>query len=428
MSEMLNLIHRNFSRIRSSRIKFQNDAKACIAIGIAIGGFGALIQMRFAQLSLNDHDFARFVSWHALFTVIGSLFSAPMMILGLSIWKTTGCHHHSNNREFRGLQILFAFLLLFVATLIGLVGHFLLAGSYIYFAELIVFGSAIQMIYAIQRSLFGSAGYWGLVGVQLATEGVFRVVIFGVLRIFGIESLQLLILASILIPICPMVILSKRSNYIWPEKYVKPKFKRALNLAFPVWANSFGVLLAFSAPSVVYFLRHNSAPSQVALLGLMFSLMRIPVSFAPASNAPKLVEISNKNEVLSEFNALEVWSARFKLQIMYALKISIILSLVVPVTLRFLFQISVRESIFPVLLSSVSTGLFLISQNQTTFLFGIKRQSAVLKIWLYSTLLLTILLYLSPVNPICVVLAVAGSGMFCASQHYFTIRKLFQVL
>jgi len=427
MSEMLNLIYRNFAKIRSSKIKYQNDAKVSIAIGIAIGGFGALIQMRFAQSSLNDQDFARFVSWHALFAVIGSLFSAPMMILGLSIWKIAGNHHHSNNGEFQGLQILFAFLLLFVAALIGLVGYFLLSISFIYFAELIVLGSAIQMIYAIQRSLLGSAGYWSLVGIQLATEGVFRISIFGVLRIFGVDSLPLLILASILIPICPLIILARRSNNIWSTKYVKPKFKRAFNLAFPVWANSFGVLLAFSAPSVVYFLRDSSAPDHVALLGLMFSLMRIPISLAPASNAPKLVEISNKNGVLSDLNALNVWSARFKLQILYALKISILLSIVVPTTLQFLFQISVSESIFPVLVSSVSTGLFLVSQNQTTFLFGIEKQNTVLKIWLYSTLLLIIFLCIAPVNPIGVVLAVAGSSIFCASQHYFSIQKLFQV-
>jgi hypothetical protein len=206
---------------------------------------------------------------------------------------------------------------------------------------------------------------------------------------------------------------------------VGPTFNASARMAYPVWANSLGVLLAFSAPSVVYFIRDASVPEHVVLLGLIFALMRIPMSFAPAFNAPKLVTISNNSDFINSENASEIWNKGFLNQIKYSIRVAILLSVVVPVVLRILFTISISESLIPVLVSALSTGFYLISENQTTLLFAINRRLNVLTIWLTSIILLLVGLCLVPLNPVGTVIAVAISGAFCVILHFVFIRRVF---
>ena len=396
-----------------------------IAIGIAFGGFGALIQMRLAQSILEDQDFARFLNWNAVFVVFASIFSAPMMMLGLSNWKKSSIQKDLSQSKFEGLQIIFLTMLVMSVIVFVLIGPLIFSNSIIWYVELTMLGSGIQMVYAIQRSLFGVTENWGSVGFQLSIEGLFRIGFFGVLLICNVQNLWVLICSAVLVPLLPMAIYWRKSLRIFRAKRVGPTFNASIRMAYPVWANSLGVLLAFSAPSVVYFVRDASDPEHVVLLGLIFALMRIPVSFAPAFNAPKLVTISNSSEFITSENSREIWHRGFLIQIKYSIRVSILLSIVVPIVLRFLFTISISESLVPVLVSALSTGFYLISENQTTLLFAINRRLNVLTIWLLSIILLLVGLCLVPLNPVGTVIAVAISGAFCVMSHFVFIRRVF---
>ena len=396
-----------------------------IAIGIAFSGFGALLQMRLTQSILEDQEFARFLNWNAVFVVFASIVSAPMMMLGLSNWKNPSIQKDLSQSKFEGLQIIFLTTLVMSAIVFILIGPLIFSNSIIWYVELTMLGSGIQMVYAIQRSLFGVTENWGSVGFQLSIEGISRMGFFGVLLICNVQNLWVLICSATLVPLIPMAIYLRKSLKIFRAKRVGPTFNASIRMAYPVWANSLGVLLAFSAPSVVYFIRDGGVPEHVVLLGLIFALMRIPVSFAPAFNAPKLVTISNNSDFITFENSREIWHKGFLNQIKYSIRVSILLSVVVPVVLRFLFTISISESLVPVLVSALSTGFYLISENQTTLLFAINRRLNVLTIWLLSTILLLVGLCLVPLNPVGTVIAVAISGAFCVMSHFVFIRRVF---
>lgn len=407
----------------SSWIKGQQASgfsSASMFLGIAIAGTAVLIQTRLLEAYLSSSNFGWFLAWNAIYSIVGVLFASPLMTLTVRTWSA----YNLDDFEYQSVVWI---LVLFVgsALLIGSASVFVSNGvSGMAFLALTI-GGAFSAFSAFQRGVFGGTGKWKLLGAQQVLEGVFRLVftiyLMSVKSQWALGFISITVISQALAFFALLPSLAKVFSF---RVLGKPSFPKIFSRVLPVWSNAIGLQAAFSLPIIVSFIKSPSGESDVVLVGLLFMLMRIPVSFAPSINAPKLVAVSrtygnsiDKTDVKGIFLSFQSQKSRYFIATIGS----------------FLFGSSVLIIIFHIenwialetcLICSFATSLILISQSITTVLIGINKLSWVLLIWFIGVLSLFLVPTVIGSSPLNMSFALLIMGANLILMHLLALSKL----
>lgn len=398
-------------------------SSASMFLGIAVAGTALLIQTRLLEAYLSSSNFSWFLAWNAIYSIVGVLFASPLMTLSVRTWS-------ANNSDEVEYQCVIWILILFVgsALLIGSASLFVSNGGHgIAFLALTI-GGAFSAFSAFQRGVFGGTGKWKLLGTQQVLEGVFRLVFTTYLM--SVKSHWVLGFISITVISQALAIFTLLPSFATVFSFRvlgKPSFPKIVSRVLPVWSNAIGLQVAFSLPIIVSFIKSPSGESDVVLVGLLFMLMRIPVSFAPSINAPKLAAVSrryghpiNKTDVKGIFLSFRSQKSRYFIATIGS----------------FFFGSSVLIGIFHIenwialetcLICSFATSLILISQSITTVLIGINKLSWVLLIWFIGVLSLFLIPAVIGSSPLNMSFALLVMGANLILMHLLALSKLKQL-
>ena len=358
-----------------------------------------LFQLQILQKHLSAYDLEYFLTWHAVFLVASIFCASPMMTRALQNWS----------RRFNSAEVLFVYetftfslILSLTLAVLSLISSILGVGTSGVFGptEILIlgFGVATSSASAFERGLFGGKNNWYLISAQQVLEGVIR--LFGTVSIiaFDPDNHVLYILLTPALQLIATVILAPwLGSDLNSLRLCRPKLRKQLKLNFPISLNALGLQAVFSLPTIIAYLRPSSLPSDTTLIGFLFIIMRVPVSFSPSFNAPKLAQLTKEIEHVNVLkvltNQISIILHRWK-NYLYVVFLSAMLGSTV---LNILYGVNLRIAFSCSAVCSLGMGFVLISQSLTTTLIACSEEKSVIRVWAVG--LASLLLFGTRVSP-----------------------------
>jgi hypothetical protein len=267
----------------TSRVSF------IIALGLGSAGLGQFVFGLYPGTGFGAKELSILTLWQSISLGVGLiggsplngvLFSELVLLKGniddqrfVGLWKSL--------TRLCGISLLCISLGLFAST------HWLFNGDYL-LVVLLVLSLFVQLIGAAQRAVLAAQSQWWRFSSQFMVEGVGRIVVTTLVVGSSWSSLKLLIALNVLIQIMSLVI--PVINHQWRPQIDAPRspLRIATQMFIPLWLAALAVQSLLSLAPFFSRTIGKAEPLQIAALGGLVQIIRIPVTFSSPITLPHL--------------------------------------------------------------------------------------------------------------------------------------------
>jgi len=278
------VIFRNIQSLwNRSRVAF------IIAIGLGSAGLGQFIFGLYPSTGFNATELSILTLWQSISLGVGLiggsplngvLFSELVLLKGniddprfIGLWKSL--------IRLCGMGLLCISIGLFAST------HWLFDGDYL-LVLLLVLSLLIQLVGAAQRAVLSAQSQWWRFSSQFMVEGIGRVVVTTMVINSPWSSLKLLVALNVLIQIISLVV--PVINHKWCPQIDAPRspLRLVTQMFIPLWLAALAIQSLLSLAPFFSRTIGKAEPLQIAALGGLVQIVRIPVTFSSPITLPHL--------------------------------------------------------------------------------------------------------------------------------------------
>ena len=267
----------------TSRVSF------IIAIGLGSAGLGQFIFGLYPSTGFNATELSILTLWQSISLGVGLIGGSPLN--GVLFSELVLLKGNIDDPRFIGLW----------RSLIGLCGMGLLCISIVLFASthwlfdgdyllvlLLVLSLLIQLAGAAQRAVLSAQSQWWRFSTQFMVEGIGRVVVTTMVTNSSWSSLKLLVALNVLIQMISLVV--PVINHKWRPQIKAPRspLRMATRMFIPLWLAALAVQSLLSLSPFFSRTLGEAEPLQIAALGGLVQIVRIPVTFSSPITLPHL--------------------------------------------------------------------------------------------------------------------------------------------
>lgn len=260
-----------------------------IAIGLGSAGLGQFIFGLYPSTGFNAAELSVLTLWQSISLGVGLiggsplngvLFSELVLLKGniddprfIGLWKSL--------TRLCGIGLLFISIGLFAST------HWLFNGDYL-LVVLLVISLLVQLVGAVQRAVLAAQSQWWRFSSQFMVEGIGRVVVTALVVNSSRSSLKLLVVLNVLIQLISLII--PVINHKWRPQLQAPRtpLRLATQMFIPLWLAALAIQSLLSLAPFFSRTIGNAEPLQIAALGGLVQIVRIPVTFSSPVTLPHL--------------------------------------------------------------------------------------------------------------------------------------------
>jgi len=260
-----------------------------IAIGLGSAGLGQFIFGLYPSTGFNATELSILTLWQSISLGVGLiggsplngvLFSELVLLKGniddprfIGLWKSL--------IRLCGMGLLCISVGLFAST------HWLFDGDYL-LVLLLVLSLLIQLVGAAQRAVLSAQSQWWRFSSQFMVEGIGRVVVTTMVINSPWSSLKLLVALNVLIQIISLVV--PVINHKWCPQIDAPRspVRLVTQMFIPLWLAALAIQSLLSLAPFFSRTIGKAEPLQIAALGGLVQIVRIPVTFSSPITLPHL--------------------------------------------------------------------------------------------------------------------------------------------
>ncbi len=260
-----------------------------IAIGLGSAGLGQFIFGLYPSTGFNATELSILTLWQSISLGVGLiggsplngvLFSELVLLKGniddprfIGLWKSL--------IRLCGMGLLCISIGLFAST------HWLFDGDYL-LVLLLVLSLLIQLVGAAQRAVLSAQSQWWRFSSQFMVEGIGRVVVTTMVINSPWSSLKLLVALNVLIQIISLVV--PVINHKWCPQIDAPRspVRLVTQMFIPLWLAALAIQSLLSLAPFFSRTIGKAEPLQIAALGGLVQIVRIPVTFSSPITLPHL--------------------------------------------------------------------------------------------------------------------------------------------
>jgi hypothetical protein len=267
----------------TSRVSF------IIAIGLGSAGLGQFVFGLYPSTGFGAKELSVLTLWQSISLGVGLIGGSPLN--GVLFSELVLLKGNINDPQFVGLWkslmrlctvgLLCISLALFAST------HWLFNDDYL-LVGLLVFSLVVQLIGAVQRAVLAAQSQWWRFSSQFIVEGVGRIVVTTLVVRSSWSSLTLLVALNVLIQLISLLI--PIINHQWRPQAEAPRtpLKVATQMFIPLWLAALAVQSLLSLAPFFSRTIGKAAPLEIAALGGLVQIVRIPVTFSSPITLPHL--------------------------------------------------------------------------------------------------------------------------------------------
>ena len=260
-----------------------------IAIGLGSAGLGQFIFGLYPSTGFSAAELSVLTLWQSISLGVGLIGGSPLngvlyselVLLKGNIDNPRFIGHWKNLTRLCGLGLL--------SISIGLVAstHWLFAGDYLLVA-LLVLSLLVQLVGAAQRAILAAQSQWWRFSSQFMVEGIGRVVVTTLVINSSWSSLKLLVALNVLIQLISLVV--PVINHQWRPQMDAPRspLRVTTQMFIPLWLAALAIQSLLSLAPFFSRTIGKAEPLQIAALGGLVQIVRIPVTFSSPITLPHI--------------------------------------------------------------------------------------------------------------------------------------------
>ena len=267
----------------TSRVSF------IIAIGLGSAGLGQFIFGLYPSTGFNATELSILTLWQSISLGVGLIGGSPLN--GVVFSELVLLKGNIDDPRFIGLwrsliRLCGMGLLCFSIGLFAST-HWLFDGDYL-LVLLLVLSLLTQLAGAAQRAVLSAQSQWWRFSSQFMVEGIGRVVVTTMVINSSWSSLKLLVALNVLIQMISLVV--PVINHKWYPQIDAPRspLRLATQMFIPLWLAALAIQSLMSLAPFFSQTIGKAEPLQIAALGGLVQIVRIPVTFSSPITLPHL--------------------------------------------------------------------------------------------------------------------------------------------
>jgi hypothetical protein len=267
----------------TSRVSF------IIAIGLGSAGLGQFIFGLYPSTGFNANELSVLTLWQSISLGVGLIGGSPLN--GVLFSELVLLKGNINDPKFVGLWKSLTRLcgvgLLCISAGVFASAEWLFNGDYL-LVVLLVLSLVAQLVGAIQRAVLAAQNQWWRFSSQFMVEGIGRIVVTTLVINSSWASLKLLVALNVLIQVFSLVV--PVINHQWRPQIYAPRtpLRIATQMFVPLWLAALAIQSLLSLAPFFSRTLGNAEPLQIAALGGLVQIVRIPVTFSSPVTLPHL--------------------------------------------------------------------------------------------------------------------------------------------
>jgi hypothetical protein len=260
-----------------------------IAIGLGSAGLGQFIFALYPSTGFNATELSVLTLWQSISLGVGLIFGSPLN--GVLFSELVLLKGNIDDPRFIGLWKSLARLcgigLLCISIGLFASAHWLFSGDYL-LVVLLFLSLVIQLVGAAQRAILSAQSQWWRFSSQFMVEGIGRVVVTTLVINSSRSSLKLLVALNVLTQLISLIV--PAINHKWRPQLNAPRspVRLATQMFIPLWLAALAVQSLLSLAPFFSRTIGNAEPLQIAALGGLVQIVRIPVTFSSPITLPHL--------------------------------------------------------------------------------------------------------------------------------------------
>ena len=260
-----------------------------MAIGLGSAGLGQFVFGLYPSTGFGASELSILTLWQSISLGVGLIGGSPLN--GVLFSELVLLKGNIEDPRFIGLWKTLTRLcgVGLISVSIGLLAstHWLFNGDY-QLVSLLVLSLFFQLIGAAQRAVLAAQSQWWRFSSQFIVEGIGRIAVTILVVNSSLSSLKLLVALNVLIQMISLVI--PVIHHKWRPQYEAPRstFRKATQMFLPLWLAALAVQSLLSLAPFFSRTIGKAEPLQIAALGGLVQIIRIPVSFSSPITLPHL--------------------------------------------------------------------------------------------------------------------------------------------
>lgn len=266
-----------------------------IGIGFLVAGIGQLTFVFLPAFAISGTDLGALAVWQSATLGVGLALASPLnnyIFSSLAGRAPEDKYNQVRNRLVGNLQFISMFILISLVLVIWLGYSNALSDGHWFLSSLFV-SLLLQVFLAIQRAEYSAAEKWWGLSCQLIVDGICRIILITLAIRFGHDSLMELIAIGVLSQVLSLLI--PRLAFGGQLRIMR-LHRETLSVTFirmlPLWVAAGAGQFILSLPPSTAQLIGNVSALEVAALGGIMQLARIPASFSAPFTLPSSAKIA----------------------------------------------------------------------------------------------------------------------------------------
>ena len=267
----------------TSRVSF------IIAIGLGSAGLGQFVFGLYPSTGFGAAELSILTLWQSISLGVGLIGGSPLN--GVLFSELVLLKGNIEDPRFIGLWksltrlciigLICISIALFAST------HWLFDGDY-QLVLLLVLSLFYQLIGAAQRAVLAAQSQWWRFSSQFIVEGIGRIAVTILVVNSSLSSLKLLVALNALVQMISLVV--PVIHHKWRPQFDAPRspFRKATQMFLPLWLAALAVQSLLSLAPFFSRTIGKAEPLQIAALGGLVQIVRIPVTFSSPIVLPHL--------------------------------------------------------------------------------------------------------------------------------------------
>jgi len=260
-----------------------------IAIGLGSAGLGQFIFGLYPSTGFSAAELSVLTLWQSISLGVGLIGGSPLngvlyselVLLNGNIDDPRFIGHWKNLTRLCGLGLLSISIGLLASTRWLFGGDYMLVG-------LLVLSLLVQLVGAAQRAILAAQSQWWRFSSQFMVEGIGRVVVTTLVINSSWSSLKLLVALNVLIQLISLVV--PVINHQWRPQIDAPRspLRVTTQMFIPLWLAALAIQSLLSLAPFFSRTIGKAEPLQIAALGGLVQIIRIPVTFSSPITLPHI--------------------------------------------------------------------------------------------------------------------------------------------
>lgn len=265
-----------------------------IGSGLASAGIGQFIFSLLPSTRYSPSTLSVLAIWQSISFGVGLIIGSPLngviyTELALAKGDLTNSRFASNARA---LLTVCSITMFAVSLLLLGLNDWIFNGDLLLIL-LLISSLYIQLIAAVQRAVMSAKSQWWRFSSQFMLEGFGRIAVTLICLTMSQGALHLLIGLNVAVQIISVTLPVIGFQWVPKMNGVSAAFSDALHLFIPLWFAAVAIQSLLSLPPVFAKTLGSASPLQIAALGGLVQVIRIPVTFSAPITLPYLNSIAN---------------------------------------------------------------------------------------------------------------------------------------